>query len=96
MELRQSSPPYQLDLPLAITTRGGQETRRVIPLRTAAATLTVDLPLTRATNDATEVILEVGYQGCAEAGICYPPMKKKLPVHLPAIGEKKAAAATGS
>ena len=29
------------------------------------------------------VTLEVGYQGCADAGVCYPPQKRTLKVHLP-------------
>ena len=34
-----------------------------------------------------------GYQGCAEAGICYPPIKKKLAVTLPAYDPDKPQAA---
>ncbi|WP_297527371.1 protein-disulfide reductase DsbD, partial [Thiohalobacter sp.] len=38
-------------------------------------------------NDAaaTEFTLVVGYQGCAEAGVCYPPQNKQVKLTLPAV-----------
>ncbi len=33
-----------------------------------------------------KVTLEVGYQGCAEAGLCYPPIRKSVQVELAAPG----------
>ena len=67
-----------------------------------------EVPLQRSTGDAADITLKVGYQGCAEAGICYPPIKKSLPVTLaafdpdapgtaftPAADSIPAAAATG-
>ena len=42
------------------------------------------LPIARATPDAMDVELEVKYQGCADGGICYPPVTKILTVSLPA------------
>ncbi len=42
------------------------------------------LPLARATPDAVDLELELGYQGCADGGICYPPVSKTLRVSLPA------------
>jgi Peptidase family M1 domain len=44
VELRQARPTYQLDLPLAIETQDGKQTRRVLALRGETAALTVDLP----------------------------------------------------
>lgn len=44
----------------------------------------------KASTDADSVTLKVKYQGCADAGICYPPQTRKLVVKLPATG-----AATG-
>ena len=35
-----------------------------------------------ADTSVREFQLNVGYQGCAEDGICYPPIKKQLPVRL--------------
>jgi len=42
------------------------------------------LPLKRSNLDPTGVKLKVKYQGCAEAGICYPPIKKSVDLQLPA------------
>ena len=44
----------------------------------------------KASADADSIALKVKYQGCADAGICYPPQTRKLLVKLPAAG-----AATG-
>jgi thiol:disulfide interchange protein DsbD len=41
------------------------------------------LPLARATPEAMSLELELGYQGCADGGICYPPVNKTLQVLLP-------------
>ncbi|MFA9460106.1 protein-disulfide reductase DsbD [Thiohalorhabdus sp. Cl-TMA] len=52
------------------------------------ATLTAEL---ETLDGAREVTLEARYQGCADAGVCYPPQTKQLTVALPA-----ASAGTGS
>lgn len=41
------------------------------------------LPLQRNNIKATNIQLQVKYQGCAEAGFCYPPMKQLLTLSLP-------------
>ncbi|MEL1265489.1 protein-disulfide reductase DsbD [Pseudoxanthomonas putridarboris] len=38
----------------------------------------------RAEADAASVTLKIKYQGCADAGICYPPQTRTLTVALPA------------
>ncbi len=38
----------------------------------------------------------LSYQGCAEDGICYPPMEKTVQVRLPGAGEAMAAPGPGS
>ena len=48
--------------------------------------------LQRSTLAATDITLQLGYQGCAEKGICYPPMKKQLAVPLPAMDADQATA----
>jgi thiol:disulfide interchange protein DsbD len=53
------------------------------------------VPLLRSDPAATEITVEVGYQGCAERGICYPPVKKKLNFALPAIGADEISAPPG-
>ncbi len=42
--------------------------------------LDVSVPVSTSTN-SVEII--VGYQGCAHAGLCYPPVKKTISVSLP-------------
>jgi thiol:disulfide interchange protein DsbD len=42
------------------------------------------LPIARATPEAMELRLEIGFQGCAEAGLCYPPQTRVMTVQLPA------------
>ena len=44
----------------------------------------VGVPLVREKGEALETKLTVKYQGCAEAGICYPPQKKIFDLALPA------------
>ncbi|HEY0634378.1 MAG TPA: protein-disulfide reductase DsbD, partial [Gammaproteobacteria bacterium] len=46
----------------------------------------VRLPLTRTATAPTALTLQLGYQGCAELGVCYPPIKQKLAIDLPAAG----------
>ncbi len=46
----------------------------------------IKIPVERSTTDESALTLKVGYQGCAEAGICYPPIKKQTDVTLPAAG----------
>ena len=44
--------------------------------------LKVTVPVARSGGGTLEVPLEVSYQGCAEAGLCYPPIKKSIKVTL--------------
>ena len=54
--------------------------------------LSATLPVTRSVAaGAQQVAVDVTYQGCAEVGLCYPPITKTLAVTLP-----PAAAASGS
>ncbi len=53
--------------------------------------LSARLPLQRNSSAATPVTLTVKYQGCAERGVCYPPVSKRFDLLLPA-----AAAAAGT
>jgi len=53
--------------------------------------LGIRIPLERKNTLATDVELEIGYQGCAEKGICYPPAIKKVSLRLPAAGADKPA-----
>ncbi len=42
------------------------------------------LRLQRGTTGPVPLTVEVGYQGCADAGLCYPPMKQSVTLTLPA------------
>jgi thiol:disulfide interchange protein DsbD len=54
------------------------------------------LPLKRDNLDATTATLKVSYQGCAEAGICYPPIKKSVDFDLPAASAGATSAPAAS
>ncbi len=42
-----------------------------------------NVPLIRENNTAQTVTLRASFQGCAERGVCYPPMKKDMALELP-------------
>lgn len=42
------------------------------------------LPVQREAGSATSFALDVVYQGCADAGLCYPPITKRVDLTLPA------------
>ncbi len=42
-----------------------------------------DVPLQRLSAEPFELALEVAYQGCAEIGVCYPPIKKTVSLSIP-------------
>lgn len=44
------------------------------------------VPVARAAGGAIELPIDVTYQGCAEAGLCYPPTTRSFTVSLPAGG----------
>ena len=46
--------------------------------------LDFDLPLIRTNPTAQTVTLLSSYQGCADRGVCYPPMTQKINLELPA------------
>ena len=54
----------------------------------------VDLGLQRKAAGATPVTLVVKYQGCAEAGVCYQPMTKRIELMLPPASGGAVAATT--
>ncbi|MEW6352810.1 MAG: protein-disulfide reductase DsbD [Pseudomonadota bacterium] len=54
--------------------------------------VTVTLPLVRAAAAPATITLHATYQGCAEAGFCYPPMTKTVSLNLPAVTDDARAA----
>jgi thiol:disulfide interchange protein DsbD len=53
------------------------------------------VPVTRS-GGAGELPLDVTYQGCAEAGLCYPPITKNLKVSLGGSGSGSPGATSGA
>ncbi len=56
--------------------------------------LGIRIPFERKTQAASDIDLEIGYQGCAEKGICYPPTIKNVNLRLPAAGASSPAITT--
>jgi thiol:disulfide interchange protein DsbD len=54
------------------------------------------LPMARATPDALDLDLEIKYQGCADGGICYPPVSRIMNVAMPAASASSALAAVAA
>src|SRR3984893_18741673 len=57
--------------------------------------LVATVPVVRPTGGAFELPLQVTYQGCADAGLCYPPITKDVTVNLSA-GAVAPAGSPGS
>lgn len=45
--------------------------------------LNFEVPLIRSSPSAQTINLQAKYQGCADRGVCYPPMESKLTLQLP-------------
>ena len=56
----------------------------------------IPIPVSPALSEGQELTLKVGFQGCADAGLCYPPQKLSIPVIFTAasVGEPASGAAT--
>jgi len=54
------------------------------------------VPVARAGAEPFDLPLQVTYQGCAEAGLCYPPITKSVTVHLSARTAGAAGTSGGS
>ena len=54
------------------------------------------LPMARATPEAMDLELEIKYQGCADGGICYPPVTRLMTVALPEATAVSALATVAS
>ena len=46
--------------------------------------ITVQVPIVRENPEVTEFELKAVYQGCADIGVCYPPITKQIQLTLPA------------
>jgi thiol:disulfide interchange protein DsbD len=54
------------------------------------------LAIARATPEAMDLDIELKYQGCADGGICYPPVTRMLSVSLPAATAVSALSAVNA
>lgn len=58
--------------------------------------LSFSVPLERSNTDEQNIRLKVKFQGCAERGVCYPPMEKTVHLLLPEMSNTALpSAATG-
>ena len=48
-------------------------------------TFDIDVPLIRNITDTVPVTFQYGYQGCKDNSLCYPPIKKTMPLILSAL-----------
>ncbi len=53
----------------------------------------LSVPLVRTATAATQAELAVKYQGCAERGICYPPITKQIRLDLPEAAAAEVSSA---
>jgi thiol:disulfide interchange protein DsbD len=58
--------------------------------------VTAKLPVSRGSKAAFTLPIKVSYQGCAEAGLCYPPTTKEFNVEMPEATSVSALPAGGS
>ena len=66
------------------------------PVETYRDRIRVVLPVTGDTALADDARIRVTYQGCADAGLCYPPQTKTLTIGAAPAGDKADANETGT
>lgn len=44
-----------------------------------------EIVIGRADKSARKIVVEAGYQGCSEKGVCYAPMTRSFELQLPAV-----------
>lgn len=62
---------------------GKQKIEEQGPMEVFFHELSFDLPINRQTKGPLSFQLQAKYQGCAERGVCYPPMQKIIKLDLP-------------
>jgi thiol:disulfide interchange protein DsbD len=58
-----------------------------------AESFEIEAGLQRTVTDPTDVTLVAEFQGCADRGICYPPVKQRVALRLPAVAAGTASVA---
>lgn len=56
--------------------------------------LTLQQKLSRTSTEATNITLTIGFQGCADIGVCYPPMKQTVTLQLPNTNSSNLSASS--
>ena len=54
----------------------------------------VRIPFKRTSGEAIDVVLNAGFQGCADKGFCYPPESRTMPLLIPAADKNDFAPAS--
>ena len=49
--------------------------------------ISLPIPLLRSRQEGGPITLQIGYQGCAEVGVCYPPVRKQVSLDLPPLAD---------
>ncbi len=58
--------------------------------------IAIDVPLIRTRDTESPVTLQIGYQGCKDNSLCYPPIKKSVPLILSAVTAENSNVASAS
>jgi len=85
------SPGYALGAP-ALPPGQEHEDEFFGPVVTYRGRLSMELPLSARPSSGGELRLSLRSQGCADLGVCYPPLEQTVSLHLPPL----AAVALGS
>jgi len=96
--LKVSSPSSQVQLGALILPNGQNKTDEYFGTQQVYhQQLVALLPVARANAAAgLQVPVQVTYQGCAEAGLCYPPQVRMINVSLPAAASGASASAASA
>ncbi len=71
------------DLPAGSVKEGVRPDGSFGPVATLHGEIDLLVPIQRSSATATDITVLAKYQGCAERGVCYPPISKRFPFSLP-------------
>ena len=83
-KFRFSAGPDSIELGTAILPKGKEKLDETFgKVEVYYKNVTIRLPVERNSSGVLPLILTITSQGCADAGVCYPPQKQLLSVELP-------------
>ena len=83
-KFRFSAGPDSIELGTAILPKGKEKLDETFgKVEVYYKNVTIRLPVERNSSGVLPLILTITSQGCADAGVCYPPQKQMLSVELP-------------